>query len=663
GGSVTYTNAYFTAASISVTFSNGTDSGSGINAATTQLQRASAALSNGSCGAFGSFTNIGSAAPTSPYADSSVLSGNCYQYQYLVSDNVGNVKTYTSASVAKVDTTGPTLTVTYTGPNVYATGMTAYFKNGGSGSFTVTAADPESGISSSTFPAAPAGWSVSGSGNARTYTLGAASASSSITVSTTNGAGTGSGNQTVTITLDNTPPSVTAGAMGPTDNTTTPQFIRQGGQYYVYVTATDAGSGIASTVTDVSQVSTGQTAVPGVLGSYPAFGTTYNYRTAAITASNPVAAGAKTFSGTLTDNVGNSVMPGTLPVTVDNTNPTGSITAPSNGWATASTTVTSNSADATAGVFTAQFQYSVHNANSWTTIATDTSSPWQASWNTTGLTDGGSYDLRVITEDNASNTFTSPTVTVTVDRTAPAAPSTPLLSAGSDTGVQGDNTTTVTTPTFTGTAEAGSTVTLYDGGNQVGSGTAAGGNYSITSSALVLGAHSISATATDAAGNVSASSGVRTVTIVAPLTVTSIATSNVSGGTAGHAELGDTFSVTFNNALDPTTVDTAHVQTITLSGAGGSTTITMTGLSAASGFTVPSTYEKSGNSSAANGSLSLSNGNKTVTFTISGAFSNSGNVKTGTAGTFNFPPLATIADTYGDASAATYSQGSALLLF
>ena len=45
-----------------------------------------------------------------------------------------------------------------------------------------------------------------------------------------------------------------------------------------------------------------------------------------------------------------------------------------------------------------------------------------------------------------------------------SSPSTPDLVAASDSGLSStDNITKVTTPTFTGTAEAGSTVTLYDG--------------------------------------------------------------------------------------------------------------------------------------------------------------------------------------------------------
>jgi flagellar hook assembly protein FlgD len=81
--------------------------------------------------------------------------------------------------------------------------------------------------------------------------------------------------------------------------------------------------------------------------------------------------------------------------------------------------------------------------------------------------------------------------------------------------VQGDNITNVTTPTLTGTAEAGSTITLYDGSTVLGTTTVdAAGNWSFTvSAALADGAHTITATATDAAGNTSATSDVLVLTI------------------------------------------------------------------------------------------------------------------------------------------------------
>ena len=60
---------------------------------------------------------------------------------------------------------------------------------------------------------------------------------------------------------------------------------------------------------------------------------------------------------------------------------------------------------------------------------------------------------------------------------------------------------------LTGTAEAGSTVQVYDGATLLGTATANGsGAWSFTTATLADGAHSFTATATDAAGNVSAAS-------------------------------------------------------------------------------------------------------------------------------------------------------------
>ncbi len=91
----------------------------------------------------------------------------------------------------------------------------------------------------------------------------------------------------------------------------------------------------------------------------------------------------------------------------------------------------------------------------------------------------------------------------------PAAPSTPNLKAASDTGSSStDNITRDTTPTFTGTAEAGSTVEIFDGTTEVGSATAnSNGVYNVTTGALAEGNHNITAKATNAAGKTSPASG------------------------------------------------------------------------------------------------------------------------------------------------------------
>ncbi|OGG40587.1 hypothetical protein A2118_03130 [Candidatus Kaiserbacteria bacterium GWA2_50_9] len=127
-------------------------------------------------------------------------------------------------------------------------------------------------------------------------------------------------------------------------------------------------------------------------------------------------------------------------------------------------------------------------------------------------------DISVTTAtDLAGNTQTagSSANAFDVDTAAPSAPSTPDLAAASDSNITTDNITSNTTPTFIGTAESGSTVTVYDtnGTTVIGSGTATGGNYSVVVSTLSSGVHSITAKTTDTAGNVSLASTALSVTV------------------------------------------------------------------------------------------------------------------------------------------------------
>ena len=137
---------------------------------------------------------------------------------------------------------------------------------------------------------------------------------------------------------------------------------------------------------------------------------------------------------------------------------------------------------------------------------------------TPGTLSQGIHTLYVQERDAAGNWSNSGSFTVTVDSTAPAAPTALALDNGSDTGNSDtDKITNDTTPTFTGMAEPGSTVTLYDTDGAAVLGTAASdastGAWMITSVTLSSSSsgtsHNITAKATDAAGNVSAlSSGI-----------------------------------------------------------------------------------------------------------------------------------------------------------
>jgi hypothetical protein len=105
-----------------------------------------------------------------------------------------------------------------------------------------------------------------------------------------------------------------------------PGFVKQGGTYYVYANVTDGGAvptGVNTVTANVTNVTTGQTAVALVAGSYSIGGVSYNYRSASVTASNPLAAGSKSYTITASDLGGNSATTSGFSVTVDNTAPTG----------------------------------------------------------------------------------------------------------------------------------------------------------------------------------------------------------------------------------------------------------------------------------------------------------------------------------------------------
>ena len=101
---------------------------------------------------------------------------------------------------------------------------------------------------------------------------------------------------------------------------------------------------------------------------------------------------------------------------------------------------------------------------------------------------------------------------VTVDTVAPTAPT--IASFSTDSGTVGDRITNDSTLTLTGRAEANSTVKVFDGATLLGSAVANGsGAWSYTTAALTNGAHSLTATATDAAGNTGVASAALSVTI------------------------------------------------------------------------------------------------------------------------------------------------------
>ena len=120
----------------------------------------------------------------------------------------------------------------------------------------------------------------------------------------------------------------------------------------------------------------------------------------------------------------------------------------------------------------------VHNANgTWTITDLRTGSP------------DGTDTLTNIEQIQFSDTLLSL-------NTVLSAPT--ISSFSTDSGIVGDGITNDNTLTLTGTAEAGNTVSIYDGATLLGTAVANGsGAWSFTTGALADGAHSFTATATD----------------------------------------------------------------------------------------------------------------------------------------------------------------------
>ncbi len=180
--------------------------------------------------------------------------------------------------------------------------------------------------------------------------------------------------------------------------------------------------------------------------------------------------------------------------------------------------------------------------------------------------DEGEHEFTAIATDAADNTGPASNVrTITIDVTAPAAPeiTTPAT----------DITTTVATQAISGTAEANSTVTVYDGVVQIGSAVADGsGNWSLSPDpTFTEGPHAITARATDDAGNTSPASAIRTITFDTTPPAKPVVTAPVGASTTSDNT--PTISGTAEpNSIVEVFVDGNSIGTVTANGSGQWTT-------------------------------------------------------------------------------------------
>ncbi len=188
-------------------------------------------------------------------------------------------------------------------------------------------------------------------------------------------------------------------------------------------------------------------------------------------------------------------------------------------------------------------------------VTADTNGAWI--FTTAKLVDGAHSFTATASDTSGVTTAASPVLAVTVDTVAPTTPS--ISSVSPDSGVVGDHITNANTLTLQGSAEAGSTVYVYDGATLLGTATAGNnGAWSYTTlnpgniipaftdpddvasptnvgaeqgdsphdgavtAALSDGNHSFTVVAKDAAGNTSTTSAATVITIdtAAPVALT-----------------------------------------------------------------------------------------------------------------------------------------------
>jgi len=122
-----------------------------------------------------------------------------------------------------------------------------------------------------------------------------------------------------------------------------------------------------------------------------------------------------------TDGSGHTGTSAVRTVVVDNTLPTGSIVQPNAGNTIGgpSSQLHATASDPSgSGVRSVEFQYTLSGTNGWTSIATVTGTPYNATWDATAVPTND-YDLRIRVADNAGNVRTTTPITVHIDSTAP----------------------------------------------------------------------------------------------------------------------------------------------------------------------------------------------------------------------------------------------------
>ncbi|PZX33956.1 hypothetical protein C7416_101238, partial [Cupriavidus phytorum] len=268
---------------------------------------------------------------------------------------------------------------------------------------------------------------------------------------------------------------------------------------------------------------------------------------------SPALADGAVVSVTATDAAGNTSPPATA--TIDTSAPAAPVIGSVTDDATPSTgpladgDSTNDATPTLSGTAEAGSTISIYNGT--TLIGTTTADATTGAWTftpTSPLPDGA-VSLTVTATDAAGNTSAPSTAfTLTLDATPPAIPA--ITGATDDNPVStplasGDSTND-STPTLAGTADAGSTISIYNGATLIGTtvADATTGAWSFTpTTPLTDGPYALTATATDAAGNTSAPTAAFNLTVDTAAPGTPSITQASGTTISGTAEAGSTIAI------------------------------------------------------------------------------------------------------------------------
>ncbi|PUE05953.1 hypothetical protein B9Z51_17015 [Limnohabitans sp. T6-5] len=387
----------------------------------------------------------------------------------------------------------------------------------------ITVKDASGAVIGTATVAANGTWSI-------TPTTALPSGANTLSVTSTDAAGNTSAATPLVITIDTSTPAAPTTPSAPTANLAASSDSGVLGDKLTNdTTPTISGTGSAG---DVITIKDAANAVIGTATVAPD-------GTWSITPTTALPSGANTLSVTAT-NASAQTSPATpLVITIDNTAsaaPTATLD-PSSDSGVQGDKVTNDTTPTISGTGTAGEVITVKDA-SGATIGTATVAA-NGTWSITPTTalPSGANTLSITSTDAAGNNSTATPLAITIDTSASAAP-VANLDASSDSGVLGDKLTNDTTPTISGTGNAGEVITVKDAsGAVIGTATvAANGSWSITpATALPSGANTLSVTSTDAAGNTSAA----TPLVVTVDTSTPIPPSTPSAPTANLAASSD----------------------------------------------------------------------------------------------------------------------------